>query len=351
MHEPTVIYDVNFLRLYPAALSNKRVMQYFIGLNNCDDDSIERAMLNELDYPALANWYGLNAQRILASLPTAVTDIAYRKNTVLMLGDYNAQQRSFPFRFAARNAADIPDGLSFQANRVSIRSACPVAASAAARSAGELPLEYRIGVRPYSFAELPMQEAEARKYIEGVGAHTRNVFLALDVRILGAAPAFTRLGGAVSRAGFDAEIARLRVIDARTSQPLGTLIDDGSVPVSSGAALASVAAPRADPGAGLAADDRMYDIRAIVFAAIAAKACGWPLSPEQGANLQSFLDRTASSNYFYDRYQYGLATASVRKRLTADGRDGFCANPAERSEFNKIAGKIAPLGSLAAPVN
>jgi hypothetical protein len=350
IHDPTVIYDVNFLRLYPAAMSNKRVMQYFIGLNNCNDDGIERAMLNELDYPALADWYGSNAPRILAALPSALSDIAYRRGTVLALGEYDAQQKSFPFRFPGRNAVDLPDGLSFESNRVSLRSACPVAASAAARAAGELPFQYRVAIQPASFTELRMPQADARKYIESVGAHTRNVFLSLDVRILGADPAFTSLRGAVSQAAFNAEIARLRVIDARTHQPLGTLIDDNSVPDSNAAAPPEAKPPKADPTAGLAGDDRMYEIRAVVFVAIAAKACKWPLSPGQSANAQSFLDRKASSTYFYDRYQYNLATANVRKRVTANGRDDFCSNPAERAEFNKIAAKIAPLGSFAAPV-
>ena len=349
IHDPTVIYDVNFLRLYPAALSNKRVMQYFIGLNNCNDDGIERAMLNELDYPALADWYRANAPGILAALPTAVTDIAYGKGSVMALGEHDAQQRSFPFRFPRRNSVDLPNGLSFEADRVSFAAVCPAAASAAARGAGELPSQYRISVRPASFTELPMAEADARKYIESVGAQTRNVFAALDVRLLSAAPEFTRLGGAARQAGFNAEIARMRVIDARTQQPIGTLIDDNSVSVSSAPAPAAAKPAKADPAAGLAAGDRMYEIRAIVFAAIAAKACEWPLTPEQSANVQGFLDRKASSNYFYDRYQYNLATASVRKRVTANGTESFCSNPAERAEFNRIAAKVAPLGSFAAP--
>lgn len=67
MNSPGVRFDVNYLRLNPAALRDKALMQYFIALNNCNDRDVERRLSNELDYPSLAEYYGPRAAQILAS--------------------------------------------------------------------------------------------------------------------------------------------------------------------------------------------------------------------------------------------------------------------------------------------
>jgi hypothetical protein len=54
INDTTVRFDLNYLRLNPAALDQKPVMRYFAALNNCNHRDVERALFNELDYPAVA---------------------------------------------------------------------------------------------------------------------------------------------------------------------------------------------------------------------------------------------------------------------------------------------------------
>lgn len=357
LRNPTVIYDLNYFRLNPTALADKAAMQYFIALNNCNDRAIERAMLNELDYPQLAAYYQANAQRILSALPKSVSDITYYKNMggyksngwilwakSLTLGEYDPQRKSFPFKFDNKNIVEIPNGLSLESDRGNLGTACPVAA----RVRAPLPATYRISVKPATYTELPMNEADARAFIESAGSQPRTVFLAVDVRFVDSQPDISRNGNNINQVNFSAEIARIRVINQKNQQPIGTLFDDNSVPLSVPVTAAAPALPKANPAAGLAAGDHLYEIRSVVYIAIAAKACGWPLTPEQSANVQSFLDRTAAGR-FNDRYQYNAASAQIRNAVSANGRENFCGNPAERQKFDKLSVQVSPLGSFAAP--
>ena len=94
----------------------------------------------------------------------------------------------------------------------------------------------------------------------------------------------------------------------------------------------------------------MYEIRQAVYISLAADACGWPMTPDQTANLTKFLGRVSNGNYG-EREQYNLTHSRVKNAINAKGRSTYCADPMERRDFNKAAATVAPLGPIAAPAS
>jgi hypothetical protein len=360
--DPTVRFDLNYLRLNPAALDQKPVMQYFVALNNCNQHDVERALFNELDYPALAAFYKSKAAQILAPLPRTITDVSFDRfiggyqqgnwrlwSQSLSLGEYDPQRKAFPLKYPGKDMVEIPEALSTDSNR-NPGQTCPAAQKTAGAAHSFLPLKYEIAVRPAAYRELRMDEASARQYIDSAGQQ-RAVFLAVDVAILDSAPNVDRGKDFVAKATFRAQVLRLRVIDSRTQKPLGALFDDGSLRAEAQVVQTppAPAAPAPKSGSGnWAASDHMYDIRMSVYVSLAADACGWPLTDEQSTNLKRFLDQVSNRGNFNEKYQYNLAHTRIKNSISAQGRMNYCANPAERKDFDKYAAMVAPLGPLAA---
>jgi hypothetical protein len=363
INDTTVRFDLNYLRLNPAALDQKAVMQYFVALNNCSHREIERALYNELDYPALAAFYRAQAAQILAPLSRIIPDVAFDRyiggNQVgnwkmwtqsLTLGEYDRQRKAFPLRFPGKDAVGIPEAMTTESGSRNVGRTCPAAQKAASAVHAYLPAKYEIAVRPAAYRELPMDEAAARQYIDTAGPQ-RAVFLAVDVAILESAPNIERNRDSIAKATFQARMARLRVIDSRTEKPLGALFDDGSLRTDAQVRETppAPAPPAAKPAGGnWAASDHMYDIRMSVYVSLAADACGWPLTEEQSGNLKRFLDQVSNRGNFNERYQYNVAHTRIKNAISAQGRVNYCANPSERRDFNKYAAMVAPLGPLAA---
>lgn len=362
INQASVSYDVNYFRLNPAALDQKPVMQYFIALNNCNNSQIERALFNELDYPALAGYYKSKAPQILASLPRTVTDVAlYRYigghqsgawrlwSGSLSLGEYNTQRKAFPLKYPGKDSVEIPDTLSTESNGRDLSKGCPTASRAAGAASAYLPATYAIALRPAVYKELPMDEDAARKYIDSANQQ-RNVFLAVDVTLLDSPPTISHINNSSTQATFRAQTARIRVIDANTLKPLGSLYDDHSLPVEEQVAKTPTPPPPpAKTGDQWAFGDHMYEIRQAVYISLAASACpDWPLTAEQRANLKSFLDHV-SNGKFNEKYQYNLTDTRVRNAIEAKGRHNYCTDRMERRDFDKAAATVAPLGPIAAP--
>jgi hypothetical protein len=363
-----VRFDVNYLRLNPAALNEKAVMKYFIALNNCNHRDVERALFNELDYPALAAFYKPRAAGILAALPRTITDVAFDRTIGgqqvgrwsmwtqrLTLGEYDAQRKAFPIKYPAsqdgtkpkRDGVDIPEALSTESSGRNLTQSCPAAQKAAAAAQRFLPTNYEIQLRPAQYRELPMDEASARQYIDSAGTQ-RSVFLAADVAILDSPPAIDRGANGIVKAAFRAQMVRLRVIDSQTQRPLGALFDDGTLQTDRQIAQAPAAPPppAAKPASEWANGDHMFDIRMSVFVSLAADACGWPLTDEQRSNLTRFLDQVSNRGSFNEKYQYNLVRSKIKNSINAQGRMNYCANPSERRDFDKYAAMVAPLGPL-----
>ena len=363
INQASVRFDINYLRLNPAALDNKAVMQYFIALNNCNDKDISRALFNELDYPRLAAYYKLKAPQILASLPKTVTDVAlYRYiggqqadgwrmwTQSLNLGEYNVQRKAFPLKYPGKDSVEIPSSLSTEGGSRDLSKGCPAAARAATAANSALPNTYTILLKPAVYKELPLDEDAARKYID-TASQQRNVFLAMDVAILDAPPTITRTGNSTATATFHAQAVRIRVIDGTTLKAVGSLYDDHSLPAEVKVAQAPPPpAQPAQPNNQWAAGDHLYDIRQAVYISLAASACSnWTtLTPEQTANLKVFIDQV-SNGKFNEKYQYNMVDTRVRNAINAKGRANYCADPMERRDFDKAARTVAPLGPLAAP--
>ncbi len=363
MDETNVTYDLNYMRLHPEALDVKEVMQYFIALNNCGNTEIERALFNELDYPALAAYYKARAPQILASLPRTVTDVAlYRYiggNRVdnwrlwsksLTLGQYDVQKKAFPLKYPGKDGVEIPDRLAVEDNHRDLSKACPTAKKIVVAASPHLPSSYVISIPPATYKELPMDEDAAHTYIDHAGPQ-RNVFLAIDATVLDTPPTITQPSSSNTQVTFQAKAARIRVIDSNTLKPLGTLYDDHTVTTEQAAAPAPTPPPAsAKPANQWASSDHLYEIRQAVYISLAADACSWPLTAEQNANLQSFLQRVKNGK-FNEREQYNLTDSVVRNAIAQQGRMNYCANSLERRDFDKAAAAVAPLGPIAAPTS
>ena len=337
-------------------------MQYFIALNNCNDRNMERAIYNELDYPALAAFYRSEASGILNALPKIITDVALYRfiggqqsgawklwTQSLSLGEYNVQRKAFPLKYPGKDSVGIADSLSTDSARSELSKTCPVAVRPAAAVSVYLPAQYVVSIKPAVYRELPMDEDAARKYIDSSGGQ-RNVFLALDVTILDSPPAIAALSNTSNKATFQAQTTRIRVIDGRTLKPLGALYDDHTLPAEVQVAQQQPPPAPAKPANQWAFGDHMYEIRQAVYISLAADACGWPMTPDQTANLTKFLGRVSNGNYG-EREQYNLTHSRVKNAINAKGRSTYCADPMERRDFNKAAATVAPLGPIAAPAS
>jgi hypothetical protein len=364
INQASVRFDVNYFRLNPSALNQKPVMQYFIALNNCNNPEIGRALANELDYPALAEYYKSKAPQILNALPRTVPDVALYRfigggqadgwrlwSKSLTLGEYNVQRKAFPMKYPGKDEVDIPDSLTTEGSGRDLSKACPVASRPAAAASKYLPGVYAIALQPAVYKELPMDEDAARKYIDSAGQQ-RNVFLAVDVNIQDTPPAISNPNNSSMQATFRVQTARIRVIDGKTLKSLGTLYDDHSV---TDAVQATQQAPPPPPdtpkrGSQWAASDHLYDIRRAVYVWLAADACpDWPISAEQSANLKNFL-QSAQNGKFNEKEQYSTTNTVVRNAIAREGRANYCANPMERRDYEKALLEIAPSGPIAAPV-
>jgi hypothetical protein len=360
INDPTVRFDLNYLRLNPAALDQKPVMQYFAALNNCNHRDVERALFNELDYPALAALYKAQAPQILAPLPRTITDVTFDRDIgghrqgnwvlwaqSLTLGEYDPRRKAFPLRYPGKNAVEIPEAMSTDSGVRNVAQTCPAAQKAANLVRTYLPSKYEIAVQPAAYRELPMDEASARQYIDRAGSQ-RGVFLAVDVKILDRAPTVDREKDFIRKATFAAQVIRLRVIDSRTQKPLGALFDDGSLRADAPDAQTPPAPPAPTPkqGTDWGVVDHLYDIRMSVYVSLASDACGWPLTEEQHQNLRRFLEQMSNKGSFSEREQYSLVYSKIKNAIGAQGRINYCANPSERRDFTKYAAMIAPLGPL-----
>jgi hypothetical protein len=360
INQPSVRFDMNFLRLNPTALDQKPVMQYFIALNNCNDRNIEHAIYNELDYPALVAFYRSKSSQILNSLPRTVTDVALYRfiggqqsgawklwTQSLTLGEYNLQRKAFPLKYPGKSSVEIADSLSTNGARPDFARTCPAAVKPAAAANAFLPAEYDISIKPAVYRELPMDEDAARKYIDSSSGQ-RNVFLAVDVTILDSPPVIATLSNTGNKATFRAQTARISVIDGKTLKALGALYDDHTLPAEVQVVQQQPSAAPAKPANQWAFGDHMYEIRQAVYISLAADACGWPMTADQTADLSKFLARVMNGN-FNEREQYNLVYTRVKNAISAKGRSNFCADPMERRDFDKAASTVAPLGPIAAP--
>lgn len=373
MNNSTVRFDLNAMRVNPNLLQEKPVMQYFIALNNCNEASVERALQNELDYPALANFYSAKAAEILAGLPDTARIAMFAGDSkpgdqswvlwgrravgnapipkTLTLGEYDLSRRVFPILVSDKSKTiDLAGTQRIEADRASLQKSCPVGYNTliGSRALSVLPTGYSVSVPSMTFSELPMDEGDARKYIEHPGSAQRNVVLGVDLHLKPAHQSSTTKefasDGTIARVTVFAESGCTNCPHNLSFQPVGTLYDDHSLP--------PIQSKRVPSAITTMKSTREFngEIVTAVYVSQAADACGWPISPEQKANLKRYISDVNTYGKFNDRASINGVMASVRNGINDPSRH-FCENPTERQDFDRRAATVWPKGPMAAPAN
>lgn len=368
MNNGTVRFDLSAMRVDPQLLEQKPVMQYFIALNNCNDSAIERALQNELDYPALASFYRGKAAEILSGLSDTAGVVMFGGDRItpgtgipqatvlwgrraagnapiqrtLTLGEYDVRRGVFPILVSDKSRTiDIADTQRVEADRASLEKSCPVGYNTLMRSrvGSVLPNVYTVTVPSMTFSELPMSEADARRYIEGSGKGQRRIFLGVDLHLKPGAASSTR-----NEFAYDGTIARVAVLNPVSYEPIASLFDDRT--------LAPIRVKKVPSAITRMNSTREFNEEVItaVYVSQAADACGWPVTSEQKANLKRYISDVNTYGKFNDRASLNGVMASVRNGINDPSRH-FCENPTERQDFDRRAATVWPRGPMAAPVN
>ncbi|HKT48262.1 MAG TPA: hypothetical protein VJP87_12120 [Candidatus Acidoferrales bacterium] len=362
----TVPLDLISMRFHPELLAQKPVMQYFIALNNCHDSSVERALQNELDYPALASFYSAKAQEILAGLPDAAGFITFRgykggllwgrsakngevtpgadEKRTLSLGEYDISRKVFPILTSDQaKSFEVSGTQGAEINRASLEKSCPVAYNTFMRSrlVNVMPTGYAVTVAsPMTFNELPMSEADARKFIEGAaaGPAQREVVLGVELHLKPDAQKSN-----AKQFVYDGTIARITVMKRASFQPVGILYDDHTLP------------PPPPPPTIPSAVTTMKSTREFneevitaVYVSLASDACGWPIAPEQNAALKRYISDVNTYGKFNQRESLNGVMGNIRNAINDPSRH-FCENPTERQDYARRVATVFPKGPMAAP--
>jgi hypothetical protein len=367
MNNGTVRFDLNAMRVNPGLLQQKPVMQYFIALNNCNDSSLERALQNELDYPALAKFYSAKAAEILAGLPDTAGIVMFGGDKItastgdqswvlwgrraagnapipktLTLGEYDLSRKVFPVLVSDKSKTiDLAGAQRIDADRVSLKKSCPAGYDTLmwSRAGAFLPTAYSVSVPSMTFSELPMDEGGARKYIEGAGSGQRNVVLGVDLHLKPGPQSST-----AKEFAYEGSIARVTVFNRSSFQPVGTLYDDRSLPPIESKKIPSAITTMKSTR------EFNEEVVTAVYVSQAADACGWPISPEQKANLKRYISDVNTYGKFNDRASINGVMGSVRNGINDPSRH-FCENPTERQDFDRRVATVWPKGPTAAPAN
>ena len=224
--------DLNLFRLMPDLLDDKAYMRYFIALNNCDDKSMAKTLDNELDYPDVAAFYKPKAQEILNNLTVTAGVAVYAEagmwKKIPTLGEYDKSKGAFPIVFADHpNGAEVPSSINFDFGRSIYRNNCAIANQVL--GGRSMPSSYSISLKPMSFKEVRVSEAEARRYIESSPGPQRAIVLLVDMHILDTPPKLNRnQAGIITGVLFSGSIARVRAAKPN-GDTIGVLYDDGTI--------------------------------------------------------------------------------------------------------------------------
>jgi hypothetical protein len=353
-----VHFDLAAMRAHPELLAQKSVMQYFIALNNCNDTSVQRALQNELDYPALVKVYQPKAAEILAGLPDTAGLLMFRGNTkgamlwghatggydpnlkTLTLGEYDLNRKAFPILVSDKGKSfQVTGTQQVSPDRSSLQKSCPVAYNMVGRSGAStgLPTTYSVTVAPMSFGELPMTEAAARKYIEGTNAGQRGVVLGVDVHLKP-----NPQKSSAKELAYDGTVARVTVLKDVSYQQVGVLYDDHTLPPATVKVIPSAITTMKSTR------EFNEEVITAVYVSLAADECGWQITPEQKANLKRYISDVSTYGKFNDRSTINGVLANIRNSIN-DPSVHFCENPTERQDFARRSATVWPKGAMAAP--
>lgn len=218
---------LNLLRNDPSLLDDEDGFRYFMAANNCDNaNPFMHALSSEFDYAGMVKFYKAKAPEVLKSTPTSLTMML----TGFYVGQYDAARGVFPFVDGhGQKKTTVINNID---PRNDIRDTCPTISLNVARKREFFAhqLQYQINVKPATISELPMDEAGARAFVEGLRlarpGQGRSVLLLVDMQIL---PTPTKLGqrmpnGAYSPVNFDGKITKITVLNAESQKSIGVIV-------------------------------------------------------------------------------------------------------------------------------
>jgi hypothetical protein len=169
------------MRFDNALLDQKKGMEHFIRLNNCDDPTgIEAAIRSEFEFPDMAAFYKANAATILAGVPTSISlNTGDATGEVYAIGEYDRERKVFPL--AVRRTIAI--------SSMGVRGSGPSGSRCNGTSYGGV-FNHSVTFPEVRFDSFPVDEDNARKYVSFKATHIapRLVTLKFDMEIVGMGP-------------------------------------------------------------------------------------------------------------------------------------------------------------------
>lgn len=227
-------FQVAVLRANPSLLDETRIMRYFILINNCHetkdihaqvDPRIVKALDNELDYPKISAYYKERAQPILDGLKLGPLTVMIDGPR---LGSYDTAKHEFPFiqhipRVGPRSGFIIAGYVEMGTGGgdKSLLNVCFPASFE--NSTHHLFERFSVELNPMNFSGLPMDEADARKYIESTEPNFRSTLLKIDLDLTAKPQVDLNPRSGNIKANFPADIKGVTILKAQSRETLGVL--------------------------------------------------------------------------------------------------------------------------------
>jgi len=172
------------LRNDPPLQSDDDVLEQFMAANNCANAAFRQELTDEFNFPAMKAFYQRKMPEILKTGPMSISVVLKD----FYLGDYDAGKGVFPF--ADRYGRKMPTTLRDIEPVNDLRHTCNMPAAHANQKFSAPYLRFRVNVPPVTISEIPMNEAAARSYVEGLRFNRpgvgRGVSLLVDIEIIDA---------------------------------------------------------------------------------------------------------------------------------------------------------------------
>ena len=207
--------------------SDEDVFGNFIAANNCQNPNLGHQLSSEFDFPAMKAFYQAQAAQILQAAPTTL------RLTVkgFYLGQYDTAKHVFPF-VDPHGTKNTPIVFRDLEPNNDLHDTCPTMAAqgvSKSRNFYAYYMHYQIKVQPMTIAELPMDEAAARSFVEGLrfgqAGAGRQVSLSIDMDLIDAP---TKLGPHQPNTGYapvsvQAKVTKVTIYSLETNRPIGVI--------------------------------------------------------------------------------------------------------------------------------
>ena len=189
--------------------------------NNCPNANaiaFAKALNSEFDYPKMAAFYKDEAPEILKGVPSSLTVTLGG----FVLGQYDSGKGVFPF-VKTTTLTDIEP-----INDIGTCGAWGYGPKNAQDPFFEQRLDYRINFKPpITISTLSIDEANARKFVEGLRTANRGVLIVVNLEILPAPTKSPQRQEAVADrwlVNFDGRVNKITVYGAEQHQVLGVIL-------------------------------------------------------------------------------------------------------------------------------